>query len=291
MGRIDVAIPALRDAVGAFQDLGIPIYWSWSLAFLARALALAGDAPGAREAVERAERARPAQIELIDPELRSARVWVAVAEGDMPRARTSALDDAAQHLDSGKLVAAARALHDVARLGAPEVVAVRLAELGSMTDAPVIPVYAAHAAALSASDAVGLAAVGERFEELGCMLWAAEAYASAAVAFESEGRAASARGANARASALLAHCEGARTPALTGITAGGPLTRRERDVAMLAARGLANREIAQRLVLSVRTIESHLAQTYRKLGVRDRKELADMLVVAGAAPPADRAST
>jgi DNA-binding CsgD family transcriptional regulator len=291
MGRIDAAVGALRDAVATFQELRMPLYVCWSLAFLARARALAGDAPGARDALERAERARPAQVQLMDPELRSARVWVAVAEGDVARAREIALEDAARHLESGKPIAAARALHDVARLGEPELVAARLAQLTTATDATVIALYAAHAGALAAADGAGLAAIGEGFEKLGCSLCAAEAFASAAVAFEGSGRAASARFAGARAGALLARCEGARTPALIGTAVGVPLTRRERDVALLAARGLANREIAQRLVLSVRTIESHLAQTYRKLGVKDRKALADMLAARGSPSSADGSPT
>ena len=58
---------------------------------------------------------------------------------------------------------------------------------------------------------------------------------------------------------------------------------------MLAAHGVPNREIAQRLVVSVRTVESHLAQTYRKLGVSDRRELAE-LMAAGAAQAPDHAA-
>ena len=116
-GRIESAIGALRDAVALFEELGAPMYVSWSLAFLARALALAGDAEAAREALERAERARPAQIHLMDPELGSAEVWVAVAEGRIPAARKLALELAGRHATAGKPVAAARALHDVARLG------------------------------------------------------------------------------------------------------------------------------------------------------------------------------
>jgi DNA-binding CsgD family transcriptional regulator len=48
----------------------------------------------------------------------------------------------------------------------------------------------------------------------------------------------------------------------------------ERSVAELAALGHTNREIADRLVLSVRTVESHLASAYRKLNIRSRVQLA-----------------
>jgi DNA-binding NarL/FixJ family response regulator len=52
------------------------------------------------------------------------------------------------------------------------------------------------------------------------------------------------------------------------------LTRREREVAALAARGLSNRDIADRLFVSVRTIENQLHRAYGKLGVAKRQELA-----------------
>jgi DNA-binding NarL/FixJ family response regulator len=81
----------------------------------------------------------------------------------------------------------------------------------------------------------------------------------------------------ARAAAALANCEGAETPALAGATVAVALTSRQRDVTRLAAQGIANREIAQRLGLSVRTVESHLEQAYRKLGAKDRHELAGLL--------------
>ncbi|SDS14295.1 regulatory protein, luxR family [Paraoerskovia marina] len=52
-----------------------------------------------------------------------------------------------------------------------------------------------------------------------------------------------------------------------------PLTERERDVARLVVRGLSNREVAERLFLSVRTVEVHLGRVFRKLDVRSRVEL------------------
>jgi DNA-binding CsgD family transcriptional regulator len=55
------------------------------------------------------------------------------------------------------------------------------------------------------------------------------------------------------------------------------LTPSERSVAGLAAAGRSNREIADQLVLSVRTVESHLGSVYRKLDVRSRVQLAPVL--------------
>ena len=51
------------------------------------------------------------------------------------------------------------------------------------------------------------------------------------------------------------------------------LTERERQLVELAAQGLSNPEIADRLVLSVRTVESHLYRAMQKLGVKDRRDL------------------
>lgn len=51
------------------------------------------------------------------------------------------------------------------------------------------------------------------------------------------------------------------------------LTPSERRVARLAADALTNREIAERLFVSEKTVEAHLSRTFRKLGVRSRTQL------------------
>ena len=65
------------------------------------------------------------------------------------------------------------------------------------------------------------------------------------------------------------------------------VTRRERDVFFAAAERLTNAEMAERFVLSERTIESHMSSLLRKLGVENRVELADLarehVVLPGAA--------
>ncbi|BAJ75235.1 response regulator containing a CheY-like receiver domain and an HTH DNA-binding domain [Microbacterium testaceum StLB037] len=65
------------------------------------------------------------------------------------------------------------------------------------------------------------------------------------------------------------------------------LTRREREIAGLIAAGLSNRDIAARLFLSVRTVESHVYQARAKLGAESRRELGRRVAAAsqpGSAP-------
>ena len=57
-----------------------------------------------------------------------------------------------------------------------------------------------------------------------------------------------------------------------------PLSDREREVAALGRDGLSNREIAERLHLSVRTVENHMSRALRKLGYRTRGDLSGWTV-------------
>ncbi len=59
------------------------------------------------------------------------------------------------------------------------------------------------------------------------------------------------------------------------------LTERERDVLRLLAESLTNRQIARRLGLSPRTVESHISSLYRKLGTRTRVETVARALALG----------
>ncbi|HEY4440573.1 MAG TPA: LuxR C-terminal-related transcriptional regulator, partial [Candidatus Elarobacter sp.] len=66
-----------------------------------------------------------------------------------------------------------------------------------------------------------------------------------------------------------------------------PLTAREHEILALLAAGLTNREIAQRLVVSARTVETHVARVTGKLGVNSRARAVARAVALGiVAPPA-----
>ena len=73
----------------------------------------------------------------------------------------------------------------------------------------------------------------------------------------------------------------ARSEEEPGVPAAGEppaiLTRREKEVAALVARGITNRRIASELVLSERTVDNHVANIFKKLGVRSRDQVSDRL--------------
>jgi DNA-binding NarL/FixJ family response regulator len=73
-----------------------------------------------------------------------------------------------------------------------------------------------------------------------------------------------------------------RTPTILAAGEAGSLTEREREVATLAARGLSNSDIAERLVVSVRTVENQLHRAYGKLGIASRRELASLFEIKAA---------
>jgi DNA-binding NarL/FixJ family response regulator len=147
---------------------------------------------------------------------------------------------------------------------------------------------AAHVTALEARDGDGLDAVARRFEQTGALLQAAEAFADAAVVHGETGKKMSSRVSASHHDRLIGACAGAgrvgppRTPNVK-------LSAREREVALLVARGLSNRDIAERLHLSVRTVESHVYRVCTRLGVTRRDALASLVdLPADPASPHDR---
>jgi DNA-binding CsgD family transcriptional regulator len=56
-----------------------------------------------------------------------------------------------------------------------------------------------------------------------------------------------------------------------------PLTRREKEIALMAGRGLSKRQIADLLHLSPRTVGNHINHCYAKLGISSRGELRALL--------------
>ncbi|HEY5856277.1 MAG TPA: helix-turn-helix transcriptional regulator [Aldersonia sp.] len=106
----------------------------------------------------------------------------------------------------------------------------------------------------------------------------ADAVAQAAIVYRGHARRGAALTATASAR-RLADGTGANTPALRANTTPIPITARQREIITLAATGLSNREIADRLTMSVRTVEGHIFFASRQTGTNSREELIALLIV------------
>jgi DNA-binding NarL/FixJ family response regulator len=275
-GRVRTAARWYRQAIAGIQGAD-PGGWSFfGLVGLTGALAMAGETTSGRQTFEAMTAARHPVYVLTEPDVFLAQAWMAAAEGGVSEAAAFARQAAEVAALQPQPAVEVFALHTAVCFG-DRTVADRLARLATQVDGPRAGAAAAHAAALAADDGAALHAASARLETMGALLLAADAAAQAAAAYSRQGRPGSAHAAATDAYRLAQACEGARTPALAAITAPLPLTVREREVVTLAAGGLSNRQIAKRLVVSVRTVENHLYRACVKLGTTDRVELATLV--------------
>ena len=274
-GYLARASRAFLDGASVNREIRDLTALRWCLAGLALAEAMSGHSDLAVTAASERDELPASSMTIYETDLVDrSRAWVSVAAGELSRA-CKTLTEAAARAATGQLrIAEARLLHDLARLGQPGSVAPRLAALAEMTDSGFIAVLARHADALVRASAADLEAAGLAFDGLGASLLAAEAYQAAAAGYRSGGYARRASAAARRAGELAAACGDIRTPGMSLAGDSDGLTRREREVASMAASGASSREIAARLVLSVRTVDNHLQNVYSKLGVTSREELA-----------------
>ena len=202
--------------------------------------------------------------------------WAAWAGGQPERARQILLAQAELAAESSNRGSAGWLWHDAARLGATGLGA-RITALADDSDSPLLAVRAAHVRALDADDACALTTVADDMEAMGLILSAAEAAAAASDSHRRHGDQRLGANLAQRAAKLADRCQGARTPALVVADVSVPLSQREREIAGLAAGGLSSQEIADRLFLSIRTVDNHLQKTYAKLGIHGREHLAAAL--------------
>ena len=273
-GRPAEAAEAAQEAELVWDSARLQGPARWSATIAALALGEAGDLDGATLALARVDARDGTGFLLFEPEVHRARAWVALRRGEDPRPALDAAITLAEARGLQQLVATAA--HDLVRVGHPEHAATVLGRLAAPGEVSRARTELAGAAA--AGDADRLEGVGWTFERFGALGWAAEARALA-VAVDRR-RAPDLRPRVAKA----VEGTGLATPPLVAMATepvvpppASALTAREAEVARLAAGGLANREIAEQLVVSLRTVENHLHRAFAKLGVTNRAELADHL--------------
>jgi DNA-binding CsgD family transcriptional regulator len=286
-GRADLGAGRLHSAGALLEQAAVGLSATHALGWgyryhvpRATALAMRGSTVEAAAALAALDKQRR-PFRLLDYERSLARAWIAAGQGAVSEAIAVLLSAAERASAKGQFAAEVVCLQTAAQFG-DRSGSLRLRELEAIVEGPRVGVAARFSAALSAGDTAELTAVSEEFERMGDLVAAIDAAAQAALAYRSQGLRGSALGCATRADALAEQCGGAWTPALRQVSEPVPFTDREREIVTLIGEGLSNREVAERLILSVRTVESHIYRAMAKTGTTSRDELAALIPGHGA---------
>lgn len=275
LGDLPTAMRDLKAAVTNLRERDPMGYLAYASAAAAEACTVGGDVDGAiaQLALTRATPLRMSRI--LDLDRRLALTWAVRVESGVSGVEESAheLIEDARTVDAPGIEL--RAAHLLLRAGS-DIDGLELASPAQRCQGPYHGAIAEHCLAWQARDGDGLVSAAAQFWKIGSRIHAAEAAVQAWSVLRSDGRVSGARSAKRQAIAYARSLSGVSTPLLTGWFVEIPLTARENEVATLAAQGLGNREVATRLKLSIRTVETHLQRAYSKLGVSDRTSLGDL---------------
>jgi ATP/maltotriose-dependent transcriptional regulator MalT len=242
---------------------------------LAEAHAKLGQADEANDAAASARSVVPPGFLFMHTALWLAGGWAMAASGRLGEAAASAREAARIARDRGQPTHELACIQAVAQWGDASQAA-RARELAEVLSLPLADAVALHAEALLAGDGEGLLAASAQYRAIGDRAAAADAAAQASVAFDEGQQHRRGLYAAALARELADECGGLCTPALRTPT-GLKLSGRQRDVVELVVAGLSNREIAEKLVMSVRTVEGHVYRACQRVGAQSREELASIV--------------
>ena len=275
-GRVASAVRSLKEAALSLREE--PGFGSWSLALLAEAEARLGHSESAGEARAGSLALRGHDRLSVFVDERRALAWVDVQEGRLTDAIAELWATADMALERGQRCFELVILDDLLRLG-ETAAAARARGVSDLVQGSLGEAVGLHAQAMISARGVDLERAASSFSRISFSLTAAELWAAASGAYRKEGLKARSTKAARRSYELAGLCEGAKIRGALLVDQVDPLSRRQREVALLAAQGATNTEIAQSLSLSVRTVESHLYAAFAKLGLTGRDELRS--VVAG----------
>ena len=242
---------------------------------LAEAHAKLGQPAEANDAVAAARSCVPPDFLFMHTALSLATGWAMAASGRLGEAVATVQQAGRLARDRGQPTHELACIQAAAQWGDASQAA-RARELAEALALPLTDAVASHAEALLAGDGEGLLAASAKYRGIGDRAAAADAAAQASVAFDESQQHRRGLYAAALARELADECGGLCTPALRTPT-GLKLSGRQRDVVELVVAGLSNREIAEKLVMSVRTVEGHVYRACQRVGAQSREELASII--------------
>jgi ATP/maltotriose-dependent transcriptional regulator MalT len=242
---------------------------------LAEAHAKLGQPTEANNAVAEAQSCVPLDFLFMHTALSLASGWAMAASGRLSEAVASVQQAARLARDRGQPTHELACIQAAAQWGDTSL-AERGRKLAEALSLPLADAVALHAETLLAGDGEGLLAASAAYRRIGDRAAAADVAAQASVAFAESQQHKRGLYAAALARELADECGGLCTPALR-TPVGLKLSGRQRDVVELIVAGLSNRQIAEELVMSVRTVEGHVYRACHRVGAKSREELASIV--------------
>ena len=273
-GRAASAARTLKEAaLGMRADPG---YGSWCLALLAEAEALLGHSAAAEEARNETLSLHSDDRLSVYVDERRALAWVDAQAGRLTEAVEQLWAAANMALERGQCTFELIILGDLLRLG-EAAAAARAQDVSTLVEGLLGKAIGLHAQAVISGRGKDFELAASAFAPMSFSLTASELWAEAAAAYRREGLQARSTKAAKKSHEMADLCEGAKLRPVSLADEVEPLSRRQREVALMAAQGASNAEIASALSLSVRTVESHLYAAFAKLGLTARDELTSVM--------------
>lgn len=280
-GDLATAKKLLREALAGVENHVVTTGLRPACAFaLTELYAKLGDHDAASEMLAEARRSVPPDFLFMHTALAVATAWTHAAAGAIGEAVETVLAEAKLARDRGQPTHEVACLQAALQFGVMEglgEIVTRTRELADELKLPVADAVAKHAEGLHANNGELLLEAARGYAAFGDRCTQADATAQAAVVFTAAKRRGPGLFAANTAEQLAKECGGLCTPATRSSATPIPLTGRQREIAELAAVGLSNKEIAEKLVTSPRTVEGHLLRACKRLGVTTRGELGAIM--------------
>ncbi len=275
-GDVRTALKPLHEALAGVERHGVTTGLRPASSFaLAEAQAKLGEPEAANAAIAEARAGVPVDYLFMETALSVATGWAQAANGCVTDAVATVQSAARQARDRNQPTHELACLQVAAQWGDTSGAA-RASELAGQLSLPLANAVARHTESLAANDGEGLLVASAEYRALGDRATAADVAAQASIAFNKRKQRRQGMYAAAVARELADACGGLCTPAMR-TPESYPLTGRQREIVELVLAGLSNREIADRLVMSVRSVEGHVYRACQRVGVSTREELASIV--------------
>lgn len=280
-GNLDTADKLLHEALAGVENHGVTTGLRPACAFaLAELHAKLGQHDVASGMLAEARRAVPPDFAFMQTGLALATAWTLAAAGEIGEAIDTVVAEAEVARGRGQPTHEVACIQAALQFGIVDHLdetSKRARELADELRLPIAEAVADHAEGLRLKDGELLLAAARGYAAFGDKCTEADATAQAAVVFLAAKHRGRGLYASESAAQLAQECGGLCTPATRSSSAPVPLTGRQREIAELVAVGLSNKEIAEKLVTSVRTVEGHLWRACHRLGVTTRGELGAIM--------------